>query len=57
MSLFIENSLWVFVFLTVILGGGAAFQAGRAMAGRGAGMAQPPPRVRVGRRRTPYRRH
>ena len=34
MSLFIENSLWVFVFLTVILGGGAAFQAGRAMAGK-----------------------
>ena len=26
MSLFIENSLWVFMFLTVILGGGAAFQ-------------------------------
>jgi hypothetical protein len=34
LSLFIENSPGVFLFLTVILGGGAAFQAGRAMAGK-----------------------
>jgi len=34
LSLFIENSPSVFLFLTVILGGGAAFQAGRAMAGK-----------------------
>jgi hypothetical protein len=33
-TLFIENSPWVFLFVTVILGGGAAFQAGRAMASK-----------------------
>jgi hypothetical protein len=34
LSLFIEDSPWVFLFMTVIIGGGAAFQAGRAMAGK-----------------------
>jgi hypothetical protein len=32
MSFFVEQSLWVFVVLTVILGGGAAFVAGRSLA-------------------------
>jgi hypothetical protein len=32
LSLFIENSFWVFVILTLIGGGGAAFMAGRALA-------------------------
>ena len=32
MSLFIENSIGVFVLLTVVLGGGAAFMAGRSLA-------------------------
>jgi hypothetical protein len=32
MSLFVEDNLWIFVFLTLILGGGAAFMAGRGMA-------------------------
>jgi hypothetical protein len=30
MSIFVEDSPWVFVFMTVIIGGGAAFLAGRA---------------------------
>jgi len=34
MSLFVEDSFWVFLFMTVMLGGGAAFQAGRAMASK-----------------------
>ena len=33
MGLFIENSPWVFLILTVIMGGGAAFMAGRSLAG------------------------
>ncbi len=32
MSLFVEQSPWVFLCLTLILGGGAAFMAGRALA-------------------------
>jgi hypothetical protein len=32
MSLFVEDSLGVFIVLTLILGGGAAFMAGRALA-------------------------
>ena len=34
MSLFIEDSFWVFLFMTVIIGGGAAFQAGRSLASK-----------------------
>jgi len=34
MSLFIENDPWVFVFMTVIIGGGAGFLAGRALASK-----------------------
>ena len=34
MSLFVEDNPWVFVFMTVIIGGGAAFLAGRALAGK-----------------------
>ncbi len=29
----IEQNTWVFLFLTVVLGGGAAFMAGRSLAG------------------------
>jgi hypothetical protein len=32
MSLIVEDSPWIYLFLTVILGGGAAFMAGRALA-------------------------
>lgn len=32
LSVFVEDSPWVFLFLTVILGGGAAYMAGRALA-------------------------
>jgi hypothetical protein len=32
MSLFFEESFWVFVLLTIVLGGGAAFLAGRSLA-------------------------
>jgi hypothetical protein len=32
MSLIVEDSPWIFLILTVILGGGAAFMAGRAVA-------------------------
>ena len=32
MSLFVEKSPWVFLCLTVIIGGGAAWLAGRALA-------------------------
>ncbi len=32
MGILWENSFWVFFFLTVLIGGGAAFMAGRAMA-------------------------
>jgi len=34
MSLFIENDPLVFLFMTVIIGGGAAFLAGRALASK-----------------------
>ena len=33
MGILWENSFWVFILLTVILGGGAAFLTGRAVAG------------------------
>jgi hypothetical protein len=32
MSLFVEQSFWIFLILTVIMGGGAAFMAGRSLA-------------------------
>jgi hypothetical protein len=32
MSLFVEDNLWIFIIMTVIGGGGAAFMAGRGMA-------------------------
>lgn len=32
MSLFVEDSVWVFVIMTVIIGGGAAYMAGRGLA-------------------------
>ncbi len=32
MSFFVEQNVWVFLILTVILGGGAAFMAGRNVA-------------------------
>jgi hypothetical protein len=32
MSLFAEGNPWIFVLLTVVLGGGAAFMAGRSLA-------------------------
>ena len=32
MSLFLEDNPWVFLLLTVVLGGGAAFLAGRSLA-------------------------
>ena len=32
MSFFVEQNLFIFLILTVILGGGAAFMAGRALA-------------------------
>jgi hypothetical protein len=32
MSLFVEDNPWIFLIMTVVLGGGAAFLAGRAMA-------------------------
>jgi hypothetical protein len=32
MSLFVENNFWVFFLLTVVLGGGAAYMAGRSLA-------------------------
>lgn len=32
MSLFVEDSKWIFLIMTVVFGGGAAFLAGRAMA-------------------------
>ena len=34
MSLIYEQSPWIFIILTVILGGGAAFLTGRAMAAK-----------------------
>ena len=34
MSLFVEDNPWIFLFMTVILGGGAAFQAGRSLASK-----------------------
>jgi hypothetical protein len=32
MRFFIEDSPWIFLLMTIILGGGAAFLAGRALA-------------------------
>ncbi|MBM3520814.1 MAG: hypothetical protein FJX63_08615 [Alphaproteobacteria bacterium] len=32
MSFFVEDSFWIFLIMTVIFGGGAAFLAGRAQA-------------------------
>lgn len=32
MSLFVEDNIWVFLILTIIFGGGAAFMAGRGLA-------------------------
>ncbi|MGB8315045.1 MAG: DUF6867 family protein [Aestuariivirga sp.] len=32
MSLFVESSFWVFLLVTVVLGGGAAFMAGHSLA-------------------------
>ena len=32
MSLFVEQNVWIFLILTVIMGGGAAFMAGRSLA-------------------------
>ena len=32
LSIFVEQNTWIFVILTCILGGGAAFAAGRALA-------------------------
>ena len=34
MSLFVEDSPWIFLIMTVIIGGGAAFLAGRGLAGK-----------------------
>jgi hypothetical protein len=34
MSLFVEDSPWIFFIMTVFFGGGAAFLAGRAMASK-----------------------
>ena len=34
MSIFVEDSPWIFLIMTVIIGGGAAFLAGRALAGK-----------------------
>jgi hypothetical protein len=32
MSFFVEQNFWIFIILTVLLGGGAAFAAGRSIA-------------------------
>ncbi len=32
MSVFVEQNFWIFLLLTVVLGGGAAFMAGRSLA-------------------------
>jgi hypothetical protein len=32
MSFFVEQNFWIFIILTVLLGGGAAFMAGRSVA-------------------------
>lgn len=34
MSLFVEDNPWIFLIMTVIIGGGAAFMAGRAQASK-----------------------
>lgn len=34
MNIFVEDSPWIFLIMTVIIGGGAAFLAGRALAGK-----------------------
>ena len=34
MSLFVEDSPWIFLIMTVIIGGGAAFLAGRGLASK-----------------------
>ena len=34
MSLFVEDSPWIFLIMTVLIGGGAAYLAGRNLAGK-----------------------
>jgi len=34
MPLFVEDNFWIFLFMTVIIGGGAAFLAGRGLASK-----------------------
>jgi hypothetical protein len=34
MSLFVEDSIWIFLIMTVLIGGGAAFLAGRGLASK-----------------------
>lgn len=34
MSLFVEDNLWIFVIMTVLIGGGAAYLSGRALASK-----------------------
>jgi hypothetical protein len=34
MSLFVEDNPWIFLIMTVVIGGGAAFLAGRALASK-----------------------
>jgi hypothetical protein len=34
MSLFVEDNIWIFLIMTVIIGGGAAFLAGRGLASK-----------------------
>jgi hypothetical protein len=34
MSLFVEDSPWIFLIMTVVIGGGAAFLAGRALSSK-----------------------
>jgi hypothetical protein len=34
MSLFVEDNPWIFLIMTVVIGGGAAFMAGRALASK-----------------------
>jgi hypothetical protein len=34
MSLFVEDSPWIFLIMTVVIGGGAAFMAGRSLASK-----------------------
>ena len=34
MSLFVEDSIWIFLIMTVIIGGGAAYLSGRGLASK-----------------------